>query len=375
MKRYKPVDFLCVVVFVGILLSFMLYLTLGIFLTSEKNIEEDAYPLGHSAADDFRSYNALFYEDVRIRNNVRELDYKLFRHVENDEIIVGNGRWLFATNESGLSYNYLLDYIGGHGFSDAESAKILASLEAKKALLAKRGAEFMVVVVPNSMTVYGEYVPSYLGDQSENTRLAVLESYLSDAGFDGFYNLTEAMREKMPGAYYFNNTENSLTALGAVRVYQSLMSLMQKHADTGEKILKQDEMNVTTRLTDGRSYAKRAGLENIIRNVTISFTGELQRYELQKAGELLKNSNNTVTLADGNVITEFDAVLEYSTEWDKVQFMPLLSNTFRKVTYKSGYLFDASLFEEGRKKIVIQLIHENELELLLDPAFAQSFGK
>ena len=68
-------------------------------------------------------------------------------------------------------------------------------------------------------------------------------------------------------------------------------------------------------------------------------------------------------------------MLEYSTEWDKVQFMPLLSNTFRKVTYKSGYLFDASLFEEGRKKIVIQLIHENELELLLDPAFAQSFGK
>ena len=350
MKRKKSLDFLTAVLFVGILLSLTLYIGLGTALSADK---QDYGP---------RSFNEIFYEDDAIGYFVKYLNYRVFQQIDDESIIIGREDWLFETADSDSGYDYLMDYVGGSAYTAEELAAIGDRLSERRRLCEEKGVTYLLVVIPNSMTICQEYLPDYLGHQSENTRLRGLSAYLSERGETSFLDLTDSLRADQTLRDLYNNTEDSLNAYGAYSVYSGILNALEArgYGVEGHR-LSLEEIEFSTRYTEGKEIARKTGLERVIQNRTVSLTERMtEPYQTVETTEHCTTTEKTDGTGHGTRL-----VLELSAEWDKIQLMPYFSNTFSTVTYENAVnvLPDSVDYHDG--DVLIQVIHESELELLL----------
>ena len=349
MKKRQAVDFLTTVFFVGILVSMMLYIGLGLILSDGG---------GGERSDRF---GATFYKDGEIRKFVKYCDYKLFRHVEGENVLIGNEDWLFETKLEENGYDYLLDYVGGCAYSEEQMSRFGEILQSRKNACVAQGADYLLVVIPNSMTVCSEYLPAFLGDPSSNRRLERLGGYLAEQGVDCFLDLTEALDALPSDRVPYNNTEDSINAYGAYAAYDAIVTRLSDYLAEDDR-LRVDDVEFITRSTDGKGIAKKKGLEHIVRNKTVSLTESMT--DGYRTSEVTEHCVST-TMLDGRGENREIPVIEFSSEWDKIQLMPLLSNTFSTVVYENTVTnwIDALSYHNGT--ILIQMIHESELDLIL----------
>lgn len=349
MKRKRSIDFLATVLLIGVVLSFSLYIGLGSAWNG-------------SGVTAVQNWNAAFYQDGAIGYFVKYCDYRLFRHVDDETILVGREDWLFET-EAENGYPYLLDYVGGCPYSETELETICRALLAKQQAYRAMGTEYILVVVPNAMTVCQTYLPEYLGTQSESTRLRVLSRYLSEQGVTCFLDPLLAMQNEQTVRDLYNNTEDSLNAYGAYTLYNEMMDRLASYGwDCEAYRLKEEELDFSVRATEGKAIAKKAGLSRIISNRTVSLTERMtESYSMAEVTEYgvrtVQNRQNSGYPAK--------VVLALSEEWDKIQLMPYISNTFEEVVYEisSGDDFTLPVQQEGA--VFIQVIHERDLDCLL----------
>ncbi len=354
MSQNKALSFLTVVLFVGILLSITLYLGLGNLSTaaSSEEGEEDVLP-----------FNASFREDHAIQTLVRYCDYEIFRHIDRDTVIIGESDWLFDTRRTDNGYNYLLDYVGGCPYSEAELAKISRWITVRREACAERGAEYLLVVIPNSMTASSEYLPSYIGEQSHNTRLSQLGRYLDQKKESSFLDLSEVMCGDQGEEAFYNNTEDSINAYGAFSLYQRVMTELKMHGrDVEAHLLDAESIQFFTHYTDGKGTAKRVGLERLVSNRTVSLSEDMADW--YAISDVTVQCVTTTMTKQGMGNAE-RLVIECSTEWDKIQLMPFFSNTFETVVYENSIDDGISALDYHDGTILIQVIHESELSLLL----------
>ena len=118
MKRNQIIDFLTLVLFFGIILSLAIHSGIGAFIDSysEKGKNEI-------------KFSSSFYGDENIQSFIRYVDYKFFAHSAEENVLIGKNGWIFETVNERNGYNYLLDYVGGASFSDAELARISENIE------------------------------------------------------------------------------------------------------------------------------------------------------------------------------------------------------------------------------------------------------
>ncbi len=356
MSHNKALSFLTVVLFIGILLSITLYLGLNGFF-GEISVTDDG---GRQTL----LYNEAFREEVAIQTFVRYCDYKLFRHIDRESVIIGKSDWLFETSREDNGYDYLLDYVGGCPYSEEQLARIAYRISARREACAERGAEYLLVVIPNSMTAMSEYLPSYIGEQSENTRLGQLGRYLEGRGETAFLDLSDVMRVESDEEALYNNTEDSVNAYGAYTLYRTVMSeLSTRGRETKEGWLDAESIQFFTHYTDGKGTAKRVGLERLIPNRTVSLSETMT--DLYRVSEVTQQCVTTTITAEERKSGE-KLIIECSIEWDKIQLMPFFSNTFGTVIYENAIDDGISSLDYHHGTILIQVIHESELELLLN---------
>lgn len=352
MKRKKAIDFLTVTLFFGVLLSFTIYLGLGAMLDTE---DEDV--LGGNLV----SVNQSFFEDSILGEFVKFCDYKIFKHIDDTEMIIGKDEWLFEAVDSSCGYERLLDYVGGCPLSEEELSRIESVMIQRAAAYQEKGINYLMVVIPDSITVCSDKVPSYLGRQSENTRLGCLARYLSAQAAYSFVNPTRMMIDQRGEIPMYNNTENSINAYGAYLIYDAAVSRYAFNTGIDVERLQLDEVEFYTRVTDGRSVAVKAGLGKAIKNRTVSLSDSMPQ-------------NYTVTTGEKGMITTFrtdvvsrgvqNVVVECSDEWVRTQLMPFFSNTFEGVYYKSELSKTAEDNTTLSPTLVVQIIHESELAAL-----------
>ncbi|MBQ9112953.1 MAG: hypothetical protein IJY08_05155 [Clostridia bacterium] len=356
MKRKKAIDFLTVTLFFGILLSFTIYLGLGAMINADGGVVS-------GNGDRNISFNAEFFEDGILGDFVKFCDYRIFKHIDDSDMIIGKDDWLFEAVDSESGYERLLDYIGGCPFSDEELARIGGVISERRMSYEEAGVEYIMIVIPDSMTVCSDKVPRYLGGQSENTRLSALTAYLAGEGEPAFVNPAGEMiagSEDMP---MYNNTENSINAYGAYCIYDAAVSRF--FADKGEEAdrIYFEDVEFYTRVTDGRSVAVKAGLEKTIRNRTVSLSDNMpQNYSVMSGekGIMLTEHGDALSAGNGKV------VVECSDEWVRTQLMPYFSNTFDKVYYRAGISAEHTDNLQYEPTLVVQIIHESELAGLLE---------
>lgn len=355
MNSKKKIQFLTVVFFIGILLSITLYLGVDGLTSSPGSA-------GESASVGMHGFDHTFYNDDLIDSFVKYCDYKIFRHIDNRNIIIGQSDWLFETTREDNGYDFVLDYVGGCPYSDAQMAQIAHTISLRRQACAERDAQYLLVIVPNSMTAVSEQLPAYMGNQSQNTRLKRLRSYLDERREPSVLDLSAVMATKSGEDVLYNNTEDSINAYGAFFIYDAVMSeLSSKEQSMEARRLSVDSIQFFTHYTDGKSVARKAGLEQVISNRTVSLSENMA--DLYRFSEVTEHCVSTV-LEENEANTE-RLVIECSAEWDKIQLMPYFSNTFETVVYENSIGDGVSALDYHNGTVLIQVIHESELDLLL----------
>lgn len=348
MKRKKAIDFLTAVLFFGILMSFLAYAGIGTLLRADgKNGNE-------------KRFREVFYGDGLIQSVGRYCDYRIFRHTNAEHVLIGKENFIFSTYDEKSGYDYLLDYVGGYAFTEAETDRIAYSLAEERQRYAELGTQYVVAVVPSSMTVCREYVPGFLGRQSENTRLSVLSTRLGSES--AFLDLRAVMQENIREEMPYNNTEDSLNAYGAFSVYDAVMAHLDGSTQGEYSRISLEDIEFSVRMTEGREIAKKAGLQNVVQNRTVSLTDAMPR--TYKTLRLRETSVGTSRL-DGMLNPSSCLVVEVPSEWDREQLMPFFSNSFDTVIYVPAGEKVEEVARAYHATAVVRILHEKDLGDLL----------
>lgn len=367
MKKDLSIYHLVVItVFVGLLLSFaIIYLTDTALEDRPSSVCYDG--TAFEQTDPLASFHQAVYQNSDTLTLVHEYQYRLFGIVNSRMVIAGQNDFLFEIEDAETGYSYIDDYTGSCQFSEAESAAILEALQHRKEAYAQRDAEYLLVILPNAQTVYSEYMPAYCGPISEQTRLAVLSDYLTDRGFYDFLDLTDDLKAAKADGPLYNNTENSLNALGLYYAYQTVCNHFAHTVSESSPTLDREALSFSQHLTAGKTTARKAGLAQVVKNRTVSLSNATAlNYRFVYNGW---NATTTIRLPfyiPSDVSGSPELLLQFSGTWERLQIEPFFSNTFSQVTYQTDLRDDPHIFEAAKPKVVIQFIYENELSLLKD---------
>lgn len=351
MKK-RTMGFVCIVLFFGILLSMTIYIGFGTLFDKEEERPTEFY------------MNRLFFSDRSISSLLRLAEYRLLGHVDDGGVISGRSDWLYEVEDSSTGFPLLLDYVSGSPFSEEETRQIEELISSRREYYAEKGIVYLLAVIPSTYTAAGEYLPAYLGNPTENTRLSVLSRQMAEWGEEGYLDLLASMEAHGDMGDLYNNTEDSINAYGAFAVYSGIIDrLGERGVRTDGYRLTRDRVEFVTHYTDGKQIARRVGLEDVIANKTVSLTNRLSE------GYLL--SDMTEHCVESNMIeewlgTEQRVIVECSRDWDRIQLIPFFSNTFESVVYESRITDGREAVAAHGADVLIQIIHESELSMLLE---------
>lgn len=354
-KRPRPVNVICAALFIGIILTFAFFF--GITAMTSRDISDEESLSGMS----FKRFSDAFYNNIGLAQLNDRIEYLLLGSIGSDDIILGSDGFLFDAGSNDTGYSYLRDYVGDIKLSTTELEAFSNVLRMRQLAFKTRNVDYLLVVIPNAQTIYSDKMPSYMGEISDSTMLRQLSAYLSEQGCDYFYDATElllAAREH--GRLLYNNTEDSLNSLGEWYLYDAVCTQLEQLYGISSSGISISSLSLYNRHSDGKELARRAGLEAIISNETISLSDNML-------------NNYTVSSYYGTMVRtslegsgDSTVLLEFTDEWDRVLLMPYFSNTFSDVAYKSTHQFTSLTLDNLAPSVVVQFIHEYELYDLLD---------
>lgn len=367
MKKELSVYHLVVAtVFAGLLLTFAIFYVINMTVDGEDALAPACYDgtvIGEE--DPVSAFDRAVYQNADQLSLIHELQYQLFGIVDHPLVVAGEKDFLFESVDDETGYDYLADYTGNLHFSGAEMDAICTELQKRQKMYAERGCEYYLVILPNAQTVYSEYMPAYYGTISDDTRLARLEHYLAQNGFAGVIDVKQDLLDAKEDGWLYNNTENSLNALGLYHTYRALYRCFSAEVTDSTEMLERDELEFYYHETTGKSIAQKAGLSDVVKNRTVSLSNSTRlNYRFINNGGVA----TTIKLpfyvsSEGSGSPEL--LLQFSDAWERLQIEPFFSNTFSKVTYQVGLEDDAEIFAAAAPKVVFQFVYENELSLLL----------
>jgi len=202
--------------------------------------------------------------------------YKLFKKAPGD-ILAGDEGWLY------LSRGIVTDYLGQIPFTEEELSGIRAGMEKRRLQLEERGIHHLVVIVPNKMTIYPEYLPKYIGPYGGRTRLEQLWEYMQGSSAE-VVDLREHLRQAkaVREVYYANDTH--WNDHGGLIGYQQTYERLKHWVQMGKRF-EEDDFDPVTKQWEG-DLAVMMGLENEIvtsyENLQFRQPGAVKRQDTQR---------------------------------------------------------------------------------------------
>lgn len=364
-KKRSLFDLIVTTVFIGILLScsvfYLITCLVGQRYESAKACFDGTVIEGNSPIHRFE--RAVYQNDTSI-TRIRNAQYRLFGIVEDENVFAGKNGFLFEVENKECDYNYLADYLGQLSFTDEEHAAIASVLEERRAFYDEQGIAFLVVILPNAQTVYSENMPAYLGGIRE-TRLDRLEAALVENGFTAFVSLSDDLTTYKSEGLLYNNTENSLNALGCFYTYRTVCGCFEDTVMAKTHLIERSDLSFYQHNTTGKAIARAAGLADVAQNLTVSLSNDTTlNYHVQiMSGGMAKT--RLLPYETINVSETPSLLLQFSDTWERLQMEPYFSKTFLDVTYQTSLVHDEQVLKEAAPDAVIQFIYEDELSYLL----------
>ncbi len=359
-RAFKLTAVLCAVSFASALIFYGL--SAGCVYSELKSEKDDGQP----------TFSEVFY-NVSRKNTVSELwtkiKYKYFGVFDSENAEKGKNGFLFPTKSMNGRFDYVADRRGENMYTAEELEKLKNIVLQRKSVYARTGTEYCLFIIPNSQTVYGEYVEDERADGT--SRAKQLVEYLSKADIridlasldtDGEYPL-------------YNNTENTANTLGGYYLYRCMLSHLPETVEKRARKNALDGTEIKTAYTKGKSLTDGTGLDGLIRNYDVYFSlsrfCEMYETESSDSGEeytRLKNEYGGST-AGGCI------AFQIPTRYERNLLQPFLSSSFASAVYTVGQNYSEKLIEKYHPSCVMTVLREDELYRLLDTDDARSFDE
>ncbi len=364
-KNARALGVIIIVLFIGILLSFLVNFGVSAYLGSEELV--DSYYDGEEHPSIvFSNFADTFYLSETIRQNIVRVDYYLFRRLPTDSVLLGKNEFLFPTYDENSGYNYVADYLGEIDQNSDELNRYYTSVLEITKEYEKMGAECYFVIIPNSQTVYSDKMPGFMGNISEETRLSSVSAYLARRGVTNFLDLTDALKRAKDEGQLYSNTEDSLNSRGAYYAYLAVLDMLPKEVNRTIRRISLSDGDLVLHSTTGKELARAATLENVIKNRTVSLSTDfVQKYQV-----LLRYDTYDMAFAKMQYKDELPDLpriaLQFSSDWDRIIMIDYFSNTFGTAIYRTSLDFNAQVISKTDPSYVICFIHERDLAAIAD---------
>ena len=374
LNEKKIFNVIFLLTFLGIVLSFSLFFYMSETMYSEEEENGEFFGLTYGVSDDdLFEYDSRFMKNSVVHDAIIETEYKMFGNVKHESIVKGKHEFLFEFGKNQYGYDYAADYFGQRKLTASELEALGDAIALRQKIYADQGRYYVLAVIPNSQTVYSEYMPQYLVGRGNNTVLSQLSRYMKEQEIGCYIDLTEFIKASKGDVVMYNNTENSVNALGAYYVYSAIIDSLPEDVVSADRKLDVNDFSYFIHYTDGKNTAIEAGLESLIKNETVSMSNSTEfKYTVVDHSEGV-DTTYVKSAYKNEVSVKPSILLDCSNEWDKIQLMPYFSNTFGVSSYKIGHSYDPDVMYGINPLVVIQTIHEYEIPMLLDRAVSVSY--
>lgn len=364
-KHSRALGVIIIVLFVGILLSFLLNFGISAFL--ETNDLVDSYFDGEEHDNIVLSKFAdAFYLSNPIRKTITKVDYYLFGRIPTNEVLLGDDKFLFPTYDKANNYNYVADY---YGELEPEAAKLTLYYQGLRNITEayeKLGVSCYFAVIPNAQTVYSEKMPEFMGEPSEYTRLRTVSEYFGKRGVNNYLDLSDHLISSKKYGELYNNTEDSLNSRGAYYAYLAVLEMLPPEVKRTITPVTLNDYDLVQHSGAGKVLARAASLENVIKNKTVSLSTDfVQKYQI-----LLSYDNYDMAFAKMQYRDDLPSLprieFSFSSDWDRIIMIDYLSNTFGTAIYRNSLDFDAGVIKETYPTIHVIFLNERNIYRLAD---------
>ena len=143
---------------------------------------------------------------------------KRFNDVERiTKVVKGVDNWFFFTGDS-----MLIDFTGSSLRSDSELSEWIEKYRGKKRWLERQGIQYLLIVAPNKMTIYGEFLGEPWISQKGRTRFSQLKGILQESDKSTFLDLSPMLIRKRQEEKLYYKSDTHWTQYGAYLAYLTL---------------------------------------------------------------------------------------------------------------------------------------------------------
>lgn len=366
-KSSRALGVIIIVLFVGILLSFLVNIGVSAYLGSEDLVDDyyDGEDHPNIIISDFAD---TFYLSKKIRGNIIKVDYNLFNRLPTSEVLLGDDEFLFPTVDEDTGYSYVADYFGELKPTESELNRYFNGISELTEEYREHGTEIYFIIIPNSQTIYPELMPDYMGNISEDTRLKVVTRYLGKRAVQNYLDLTDKLHNAKGSGELYNNTEDSLNSRGAYYAYRAVLNKLPSFIRKEVTPVELDAGDLVHHTTAGKVLARKTSLENEIKNRTVSLSTDfVQKYQIYLSFE---DYEYDMAYAKRNYKDELPPMpriqFQFSSEWDKIIMIDYFSNTFGNTIYRTSPELNPTVIGKTDPAYVICFIHEKDLHMLAD---------
>lgn len=149
----------------------------------------------------------------------------LLNQSATDQVVLGEDGWMFYSGT-------LDDYRNENQMTARGLKNAVHNLKIMKSYVESKGAEFVVMIVPNKNTLYGKYMPVYQWKGEGESNLDRIQSLLGDAGIT-YVDLLKAFEAEDEVLYY--KEDSHWTNKGAALAYKKIMESISGKENEAER--------------------------------------------------------------------------------------------------------------------------------------------
>ena len=304
-------------------------------------------------SDSFPLRNQL----IRWNNLIR---LKVFGESPIRGVRLGREGWLFYADEWVFE-----DYENIMPFSPENLAKIRTVLDQRRIWLAKRGIHFLVVVPPNTQTIYPEYLPPGVHKIGKESRYDQVAQYLKPYHEIEFLDLRSPLLRAKPTQRLYQRTDSHWNDYGAFVGYQALVDRISDRLPNVRRLSLED-FTVSTVRGEGGDLAGMLSLSDLITEERIVLTPKFHPRSVdvsrdypdpvdEPGREMVVKETRDTSLPKALVFRD-------SYSWGLI---PYLSESFQSVVYLWTFDFLPEIIEREKPDVVIFECVERYLNALM----------
>jgi hypothetical protein len=264
--------------------------------------------------------------------------------------LVGLDGYLFYAGEQSVDY-----FRAVKPFTPAELAHWRQDLEERRAWLAARGIQYLVVVAPNKETIYPEFMPPGLRPVRAETRLDQLLADVHEHSNIDILDLRDALKAAKRLGRVYHKTDSHWNDAGALVAADEILARVKawfpdiNAAPMAGSLVKRE--------APGGDLARILALEDRFSEERIEWMPGAPAQARQARGEDEASRDITATECDG--CDGPRAVMNQDSF--NSNLAPLLAERFSRMVFVDGTRLDHALIERERPALVIQEFVERAL--------------